>query len=276
MMEDSRKLKRGLKDISPLFSNPQESGQGDILVRSGAPDIQCLSLFSQETPEGLRSLRQYLGTRLGTEDCPCFMVRIDSAVPKTNGKGSEQRWAEIPRTPPGFFQEYGLTWEQCQNFFKKDIASAKAYPSAGGFTVFLDFSYARLDYFEKILPLLDKWILLIEPKLRSLTETYRMIKASLLLNRSLEYFVLIQGPSDSENISVLFEQFSEFVTRRLGVHLNWLGHFQSLENVGPFLQEEAVNQLLLRSYEFSSNFKEKQGLADLISTFSQGHSRVLY
>ena len=276
MIEDSRKLKRGLKDISPLFSDAQENEQEDILIQnSGVPNIQCLSILSREPGEGLGRLSRYLGAHLATENCPFFVIRIVPSLQKMIGKNDGQDPLTVPAASSGVFQEYHLTWEQYQAAFKKGLQISKE-----GFfqnlTVFLDFPYAHRDYVENILPLLDKWILLMEPTLRSMAETYRMIKTSLLLNRTLEYFVLIQSPSKGGNESFLFEQFSESVTRRLGVHLNWLGHFQSFENGGPFLQEAALNQLLCKPYEFPSNFKEKKGLAELISAFSQSHPRVFH
>ena len=270
MIPDSRKLKRGLKDISPLFSAPQEAEPFSVLGEPPVPGIQCFSLFSQESLRHSRYLSRHLAAQLGTEACPCVAVYIDSSRPGPVREGEQPFWAFSSASSAGYFQEYDLTWEQFQAaFHQRNAFISRAGSSFQNLIVFLDFSYTNLKHVGKILPLLDKWILLMEPSLSSMSETYRIIKTSLLLNRSVEYFVLIQSPASNGSEGVLFEHFSEFMTRRLGVHLNWLGHFQPLDNLQPVLHETALGQLLLKPFESSSTLKEKKELAELIYTFSR-------
>ena len=80
MIPDARKLKRGLKDISSFFSDPQEPEPLDVFSQDAAPGIQFFSLLSQESVKRSRFLSRYLGAQLGTEACPCFVIHIDSSI----------------------------------------------------------------------------------------------------------------------------------------------------------------------------------------------------
>lgn len=116
-------------------------------------------------------------------------------------------------------------------------------PMNSGILLF-DFDYSNPLYFEKIVPVLDQWILLIKPEQESLCEGYKFIKASVPLNRDLEYFIVLNEAAWDDRGILLFEKFSDMVSRRLGLSLHWLGYWDrmNLEPLRVFSSGDSVEK----------------------------------
>ena len=102
-------------------------------------------------------------------------------------------------------------------------STTRAPRNFGGSVFFFDFDYDDPRCFEKVIPVLDKWVLFVKPEQESLAEAYKFIKASIPLSQHLEYFILINEAAPGNKGGPLFERFSEMASRRLGITLHGLG-----------------------------------------------------
>jgi len=100
-----------------------------------------------------------------------------------------------------------------------------------------------------------------------------MMKSSMALNSHLEYFVLFDKIVDDSQASRLFEKYGEFVSRRLGIHLSWLGSVQ-LEKGREPLSRLALDALFMDSSNMLHSV-EKRAVAEYllqIQSFSRGYA----
>ena len=264
-MEDPRKLKRGLKDVSHLFESPglAQPACSPPDISSSNSGIQCWSLFSPDAPEESGLLNAYLASQLDSR------VRSVSLVSFVSPDGASASAA--PK--PGSFhsnpmKRLSLPWAQFETL--RGQVSRRSFKHSATQVLLLDCDYRRMPYFEKMMPMLDKWILLLQPTLESLTESYKRIKVSQVLNNRLEYFLLSSCLPGDEKSGLLFEQFSALVARRLGVHLIWLGNLCFSKGTEPVGQMD-FEHLFLRPME-NSDSMEKMALAEF-ACLSEPHAR---
>lgn len=253
LFDDSRKLKRGLKDLSPLFAGSQQSEAQNSPsyappeeIEAGPRSFQCLSVYNTDA-EAVKPLA-YFACQMHAEGSPSSIVSIT-----TEDKKAEVRGLPVPRLV--------LAPEDLENLSKGSLVNRHA-GNAGPQHFFIDFSYENKLVFEKAIPLLDKWILIIKPVLESLTEAYRMIKAASMLNPSLEYYLVFDMPHDHIKSSLLFERFSEIASRRLGVSTEWIGYFHASKEIKPLFQDIAWHALCSEPFE-NTRMIEKRGLMEL-------------
>lgn len=194
--DDSRKLKRGLKDISPLFERetavPAPFTLEPIEEKNG---LRLISLFSPDRDAKPLVLSQYLASQLTAQNHAASVISL--------------------RQKEGGWDAFQERYESLGNHFRPASEISR--------TLFLDFDFSNPEQFQKVVPRLDQSIFLVRPEMENLTECYRMIKASAALNHRLEYFLLFDSVSTEEQASRLFEKYGELVCRRLGLHLSWLG-----------------------------------------------------
>jgi hypothetical protein len=213
MHEEPKHLKRGLKDLSPLFqANPQKQNAPLSVTPAPAPTpttvLQSLNVLCPEAPQQSLFLNACMASKMQT-------LGYDSALISVRDKSH----AEKPVTTP--VRRFELSPAQFEEICHSKIRSSESFGSS---VFFFDFDYQNPIHVKKVLPILDKWILLIKPEQESISEGYKFIKTSLAMNPGLEYFMMINGMAGNAS-TMLYERFSEMVSRRLGVALNWLGHF---------------------------------------------------
>jgi hypothetical protein len=255
-MNDSKKLKRGLKDISPLFNEMEHPPAQNISAPSfeTATALQCLSVFSPHPEESLM-LNSYFASKLSMTGSDCAIITLNDL------RLTQLRKPLRTEAPVSHIKRLSLSWDQFEKVCygplpRRDSSFAKSR------VLFMDFNLYATPYFEKLIPILDKWIFVVEPNAESLTESYKIIKASLSLNRHLEYFVLYRGMAQDSRSSQLFERFSDLISRKLGVHLGWLGSLE-LSKGSPISSELALDQLFLKSGEGTDSL-EKRALAAFV------------
>ena len=255
-MNEPRKLKRGLRDISPLFES-QTSGK-PLPVSIPERGIECFGIFSPDSAGDSLFLTTYLASRLAQPDHPCSIISLTSP---------HDRQARDPHSLlkiesfGAHLKRFSLSSEQFDEVCKRPVPPYSAAPSSP--LLFLDFEYANVLYFEKAMPVIDKWIILIQPAFESLSEAYKMMKAAAALNNRLEYFLLYDGPASDSRGGLVFERFSEMVSRRLRINLGWLGSLHLPKGVESFSAELALDNLFLRPSEGSDSV-EKRSLAALV------------
>ena len=245
-MEDPRRLKRGLKDVSHLFDAPSAAHPAcappDITASNSG--IQCWSVFSPDFPEDGGLLNAYIASRLDLRVRSVTLVSLVSTDAAHAGTPPPRPMAAGSMPPAG--KRLSLSWSQFEAL--RGRVSRRSLRNSATQVLLLDCDWRHMPYFEKMIPMLDKWALLVQPTLESLSETYKRIKLSRALNARLEYYFISGCMSGDEKAGLLFEQFSELVARRLGVHLIWLGNLCFLKGAEPAGQMD-LDPLFLRSIE---------------------------
>ncbi|OGW79062.1 MAG: hypothetical protein A2Z83_02255 [Omnitrophica bacterium GWA2_52_8] len=276
MDKTGRKLKRGLKDLSPLFHGEGEAASTEKKgPEAPSRPSQCLYVMSPNHQEDSMFLNAYLATGLLKMHQPAVIV---SFYPESLKKG-----AQSPQESPGLIQgeqevgveilgnglkRFSLSWSQ---FYQKccGLEPAERVKESGHPFLFLEFDCVKSPALEKVIPLIDKWIFVVDHEPYSIQETYKTIKASRLYNPHLEYFMVFEGPREDGRGEQLYEKFSELVTRRLGVSISWLGTLQFPEEKNS-MSRELMLEDLLPSGKGGCESIEKQALIRYLHAVENG------
>ena len=212
-MDDPKKLVRGLKDISPLFGAVPE----DVPVRR-SPEVQVLGVSSPDCDGDSLLLNTFFASQIASPERACSLLSVLSRktkAPSGFGDGLSESFGD-------HLVRYCLYWDEL-----RDLVSGPSLPRAEGVLqsrdIFLDFEYRHLLHFEKVISLLDKWVLLLKPTAESLTEGYKMMKVGLALNPQLEFYITLSGKPEGAKGAMVFDRFSDFALGHLEAHLGWLG-----------------------------------------------------
>ena len=213
MVDDSKKLVRGLKDISPLFG---ATVSGETPVHR-SPEVQVLGVSSPDCEGDSLLLNTFFASQIASPDKACSLISILSRhAAASPGSG------KVPESFGDHLDRYCLYWDEL-----RDLISGPSLPRAEGMLqsrdVFLDFEYRHLLHFERAISLLDKWVLLLKPTAESLTEGYKMMKVGLALNPQLEFYITLSGKAEEAKGTMIFDRFSDFALRHLEAQLGWLG-----------------------------------------------------
>lgn len=223
-MESSQRLKRGLKDLSPLFGKiaPAVTEKNTTATELDRPSLRCLSVYSAHLSSDSLLLSTFLSSKLANGKTPCFILTLD-----TSGRN-----VSTPRAAESFgphVKRLTLTEGEWGAFQEGLTRVSEERSSAGASShelVFFDLEYSKLSHFARLIPVLDQCILLLQPTLESFTECYRLIKSTQYFHHRLEYFVLYEGSQSGNGAEAVFERFSHVISKRLGVNLVWLGHVE--------------------------------------------------
>lgn len=251
---EERKLRRGLKDVSPLFDRG-ENRTADTKPKSSK--LQCVSVFSPDFSADSLYLNSTLAFHLSNKERHCAVIslfghsEIESLSPKKIFR-NEFLGPQMKRLC--------LSWDQFETICHDHTVSATDDEKSK--VLFIDFLPSCSIYFNKIVPMLDKWILIIEPTMESMSENYRIIKASAAINPRMDYFMMYHGAPEDTRGEVLFERLSHMASQRLGVQLSWLGNIQIPKEVKPAFSMIG-DQLFMRPADSSSDSLEKRALASL-------------
>jgi len=224
MMDDPKKLVRGLKDISPLFS--AVSVEAPVTRPS---EVQVLGVSSPDCDGDSLLLNTFFASQIASPEKPCSLISVLSRCAKVSsglGSGTSESFGE-------HLNRYCLYWDEV-----RDLISGPLAPRVNGALrsrdIFLDFEYRHLLQFEKLITLLDKWVLLLKPTAESLTEGYKMMKVGLALNPQLEFFIALSGKPEEAKGATVFDRFSDFVSTHLDAPLGWLGWMDLADPEGHF------------------------------------------
>lgn len=213
-LSESKRLVRGLKDISPLFVSSLE----EKIEPRRAPEIQVLGVSSPGGDGDSLFLNSFFATQMAAGEKKCSLVSLLSRQARISQQAAFQ-----DSEPFGdHLQRHCIYWDEL-----RDLVSHPPQPREGvslkDRDIFLDFEYRHVLQFEQVLCLLDKWILLLKPTAESLTEGYKMMKAGISLNPQISFFITLEGPAEAQKGELIFERFSDFVHKYLHTNLGWLG-----------------------------------------------------
>ncbi len=260
---EGRKLTRGLKDLSPMFKDKEVmSGAAPrpIIGPTNKAQIRTLSLYSPDYPEDSLMLNTFLASKIACADNPCTILSVedhDYPVP-TDEERDKLRREIIGR----YSSHYTISKGQFNSVFsRRAIATENVVHDPA--TFFIDFKYTVSAEVAKMISLLDCWILMVRPTLESISETYKLIKSTHMVNKNLDYFVLYEGkPGDSRG-EVLYEHLSGMLSRYLDVQIYWLG-FTNFKEKGQDLQMDLFLDHLFSGANTGVQTPEKMSLLQFI------------
>jgi hypothetical protein len=233
-MNDPKKLVRGLKDISPLFSVASEEAPARRPL-----EVQVLGVSSPDYDSDSLLLNTFFASQMASSEKSCSLVSVLSRQAKDfSGAGRV-----MPEPFGEHLQRYCLYWDELRDL----ISGNASHPAEGVLQsrdIFLDFEYRHLLHFEKAVCLLDKWVLLLKPDAEPLAEGYKMMKVGLALNPQIEFYVALAGKPEVSKGEMIFERFSDFAAKNLDVQLGWLGWMDLADPAGHF--SEALHTEPLR------------------------------
>ncbi len=262
-MSDSKKLVRGLKDISPLFGAAAEVPQGPR-----APEVQIVGVSSPDADGDSLLLNTFFASQIASPDKACNILSVLSRHAKAllgtvNGR-SESFGAHLERCC--------LYWDELRELVNRP-AGSRTEGVLQSRDIFLDFEYRQLLHYEKILALLDKWVLVVKPSAESLTEAYKMMKVGLAINPQLECYMTLSGQANEAQGLMVFERFSDFVLRHLDVELGWLGWMDLADPARYFSSALHTELLKYQSWNVRPNL-QKFMLAEWIESLEKKSRKV--
>lgn len=233
-MDDSKKLVRGLKDISPIFGVA-----ADEVPAHHSPEVQVLGVSSPDHDGDSLLLNTFFASRLVSPEKTCSLVSVLSRQSRISLLGKPG----MPESYGEHLERYCLYWDELRDLIDQP-SPARSEGVLQSRDIFLDFEYRHLLHFEKALCLLDKWVLLLKPTAESLADGYKMMKAGLVLNPQLEFYITLSGKAEGPKGEMIFDRFSGFVAQHLDVQLGWLGWMDLSDSARHF--SEALHTELLR------------------------------
>jgi len=223
-MDDSKKLIRGLKDISPLFNVASKE-----VMAHRSPEVQVLGVSSPDCDGDSLLLNTFFASQLASPDKACSLISVLSRSTKVSSEPGDG----MPESFGDHLKRYSLYWDEL-----RDLISGPFLPRAEGIIqsrdIFLDFEYRHLLHFERAVALLDKWVLLLKPTAESLIEGYKMMKVGLAINPQLEFYIALSGKAEEKKGAMIFDRFSDFAVRHLDTYLGWLGWMDLADSEGHF------------------------------------------
>ncbi len=271
MSDETKKLKRGLKELSSLFRDNAFLGEASVPRQLPASiDIDCISVFDFRGHSDSSRLLSFCASKLAhfknlcslVSIAPSHLFRADTpSSPKDRNPDAELLEEEFLGH---YFNRFSLSWEQFDAICRSSQQGRGGYrPTGVHQTLFLDFDYDQVPHFQKIIPVLDKCVLVARACAENITETYKMVKATAVLNPELDYYFVYDGLSNDSRGEVLFERLSGMIARRLGIQLGWLGYFHADQQTKRIFENLNYEFLFLNRKNKTESI-EKFILAELV------------
>lgn len=217
---DSKKLVRGLKDISNLFHDSQP------LMPETTPAVSRLQVLSVLCPDA-PSLSLILNTRIASHFAqsinPLPLISIEdgkfvNAPHNHSHDPNEKRLKHLVMSLEAFT-------DLClKDSDKETFGYRTPY-------LFLSFDQTRDLSADKLYPVIDKLIIYVRPLLRSITESYKLIKQSFSRNKNIDFFLLFDGAQDDPRGKIIFEKISSMASHHLSTHMYWLGNLKFMKTI---------------------------------------------
>lgn len=217
-MNHSKKLKRGLEELSPLFQEPARALKRLQVLdnREAEPERRDLSpigsilAICRGDGSNFSSAALMAGMLFPQEKDALLLTITDGvSVPKTR-----HSYGGLYRCP--------LSWTDFRKLCSRNEVRVEA-PLNLSRNVVLDFDLRTGFPEEALLPLVDKCIFWIQPEFEHLASVYKLIKSVALLNHSLECYFVYEGEARDPKGEFVFEKLAELCLKQLGLDLTWLG-----------------------------------------------------
>jgi len=252
MFSHERRLKRGLSDISPLFhseeSREEQTVQSHIQIAMPEETLEIVSVWDAENPGQSALLGNLFAGEIANDHNPVTLLTLQDKA-KTLILNKVEG--------PGSIKKATLSQNKFEEMWRFPVPAEFARGPFSCKTLVLEFDYLSIGYIEKMVALLDKWVLRLRPTMESLTETYKLIKATHQLNKDLEYYVLLEVPLDKKDQEAnLFERFSAMTSKSFGISLNCAGSLE-IGTSGEGLKCRLIENMFLKNHSAMRDTPEK-------------------
>ena len=218
------KLKRGLSDISPLFSKEVLSEPRCRIVQpeqqvppshlSFMPEV-CY-IWSVEDEGDAHFLNNYFASKMLKPQTSSLLVALEEKNTAFSTDSGVETWSEGLR-------RMRIPFAQMQEELSQAQSSFQRFPEMTGGQVFLEVGMRSLYSHPELVGALDHLVLFLKPHVDAVTEAYRQLKRLMALQIRAEVTILFDTDNAGGAASELFELFSEFVSRRLSLSVSYLG-----------------------------------------------------
>lgn len=232
-MDEGKKLKRGLSDISALFSSRPHSSS----IPPSAAEVR---------DEGFHALGIYHASEPSFDYAQIFCQTLAQVGRGTSilllSADSPLTQAERSRLPSNTLQiSFGELEEE---------NSAACEEQNLSMTVFFSLGNESWESRRKIIAYLDRMILVMNSSLDSMIESYRLIKFCSSVQPKLNYWILMNDPGQDLKGKKLYELFSRYLSEKSGILLGNLGDVKDLRRgripaVMQAIYSEKVDRRLL-------------------------------
>lgn len=225
-MTQRLKLKRGLSDISPLFSKETEDfrpraqilAPAKTLSGSGGPVTPEICFVWSADDEGdAHFLNNFFASKMVANDSSALLMTFEDGDGIASKAVRSEPWGQS-------LQRICLPAASLEKAFREP--SQWSYQQGSEKTkvqIFLEISMKSLLSCPDLIRSLDHVILFLKPNVDSVTETYRKLKRLAAFELKAEVTVLFDADDAGGLPSRLYELFSDFVSRRLSLSMNFLG-----------------------------------------------------
>ncbi len=224
-MTERLKLKRGLADISPLFEREEiprvrtrivEPNQTLVMGRKTVSTPEICFIWSEDDEGDAHFLNNFFASKMVRPDSPALLMSFEDqpyVVSKNTGPEPWNRSLRRIRLPVSRVKEA----------FNDSNWVPEPTLEKTGTQIFLEMSIESLFSCSELVRSLDHVIFFLKPQVDSVTETYRKLKYLTALGMRADVTVLFDADDAGGLPSRLYELFSDFVSKRLSLSMNYLG-----------------------------------------------------
>lgn len=224
-MKERLKLKRGLSDISPLFTKSDRLSQ-HLVIREPeqtaglsrldlCPEI--IFSWSSEDEADAHFLNNFFASKLVSPQSPGLLIAVGNDQKMNEGATKSEPWSRSLR-------RLSLPVSKMEEAFNSNAVNGLSeYRTGLGAHIFLEMKMAILLKHPDMVKCLDRIVLFMHPQVDSITETYRKLKKLALLGLSAEIEIVFDSDDASGLSAKVYELFSDFVSKRLSLSVNYLG-----------------------------------------------------
>ncbi len=223
-MTERTKLTRGLADISPLFLKEKNLSRVraqiikpdlDLPVASPSSRMELFFVWSVDDETDSHFLNSFLASKLTSVVDPAILLCFE--------KNSEKKSPERTESSNQSLQRICLPATKIEEALVYEGWEATSYRAKAGLNVFLDMGMESLLDQPQLVPLLSHIVLFVRPNVDSVTEVYRRLRHFVALGLQAEISILFDAADSGGLPARLFELFSDFVSRKLSLSINYLG-----------------------------------------------------
>ena len=216
-MSSDRRLKRGLKDLSPIFNSvlPHEQKSYPIAPASVEEEIHSFVHFTELGGDTVR--QEFYSSLLVECQKRSFLPKI---VNVTNQQKLESE--EIKSYFPSAISKQRLSWDEFRHGKKMSLQNTYKNEEMKTMTIF-DVHSQISQNFKDFMPLIDHWVFVVEPKIEQLSEVYRMIKGTRILNHHLKYYLLFKTTIEDAGVTFLKNEINRLMAKHLQCEILDLG-----------------------------------------------------
>jgi len=224
-VKERLKLKRGLSEISPLFTKTSRLSDSMVVHEPdsvlppssllGQPEI--VFSWSVDDEADAHFLNNYFASKLVSPHSPGLLITVGTERKQTESVPKSEPWNDSLRrlcVPASQINEA---------FSSKLMTYDGALSFEFGNRIFLEMKMNVLLKSPDLIKSLDRVVLFMHPQVESITETYRKLKKMAACGLSADISIVFDADDAAGLSARVYELFSDFVSKRLSLNSNYLG-----------------------------------------------------